>query len=36
VNVLPHRRHRVAWTTPDEPTVWLAIFYSAAGTMPVP
>lgn len=22
-----HRRHRVAWTTPDEPTVWLAIFY---------
>lgn len=22
-----HQRHRVAWTTPDEPTVWLAIFY---------
>lgn len=22
-----HRRHRVAWTTPDEPTVWLAIHY---------
>lgn len=21
-----HRRHRVAWTTPDEPTVWLAVF----------
>lgn len=23
-----HRRHRVEWTTPDEPTVWLAVFYS--------
>jgi cupin 2 domain-containing protein len=23
----PHRRHRVEWTTPDEPTVWLAIHY---------
>ncbi|WP_373653527.1 cupin domain-containing protein [Schlesneria sp. DSM 10557] len=22
-----HRRHRVDWTTPDEPTVWLAVFY---------
>ena len=22
-----HRRHRVAWTTPDEPTVWLAVHY---------
>ncbi len=22
-----HQRHRVAWTTPDEPTVWLAVFY---------
>lgn len=22
-----HRRHRVEWTTPDEPTVWLAVFY---------
>ena len=21
------RRHRVAWTSPDEPTVWLAIHY---------
>lgn len=25
----PHRRHRVAWTSPDEPTVWLAVFYPA-------
>ena len=22
-----HRKHRVAWTTPDEPTVWLAVFF---------
>ncbi len=24
-----HQRHRVHWTTPDQPTVWLAVFYSA-------
>ncbi len=28
VNIPAHRRHRVEWTTPDEPTVWLAIFYA--------
>lgn len=22
-----HRRHRVAWTDPDTPTVWLAVFF---------
>jgi cupin 2 domain-containing protein len=22
-----HRRHRVAWTDPEQPTVWLAIHY---------
>lgn len=22
-----HRKHRVAWTLPDVPTVWLAIFF---------
>ena len=22
-----HRRHRVAWTNPDEATVWLAVHY---------
>lgn len=27
VNIAAHCRHRVEWTTPDEPTVWLAIFY---------
>jgi cupin 2 domain-containing protein len=23
-------RHRVAWTAPDEDTVWLAVFYAAS------
>lgn len=23
-----HQRHRVAWTTPDEVTIWLAIFFA--------
>jgi cupin 2 domain-containing protein len=27
MNIPAHRRHRVEWTTPDEPTIWLAIFY---------
>lgn len=27
VTIPAHRKHRVEWTTPDEPTVWLAIFY---------
>lgn len=22
-----HQRHRVEWTLPEEPTVWLAVFY---------
>ncbi|MDB5392074.1 MAG: Cupin domain protein [Planctomycetaceae bacterium] len=29
VNIPAHRRHRVEWTTPNEPTVWLAVFYRA-------
>src|SRR5689334_19170032 len=28
INIPARRRHRVEWTTPDEPTVWLAVFYS--------
>lgn len=24
-----HCRHRVAWTTPDQPTIWIAIFPKA-------
>jgi cupin 2 domain-containing protein len=27
VTIPAHRRHRVEWTTPDEPTVLLAVFY---------
>ena len=27
VNIPAHVRHRVAWTDPDQKTVWLAIFY---------
>ena len=27
INIPAHSRHRVEWTTPDEPTVWLAVFY---------
>jgi len=27
VDIPAHTSHRVEWTTPDEPTVWLAIFY---------
>lgn len=29
LTIPPHCRHRVEWTTPDEPTVWLAVHYSA-------
>jgi cupin 2 domain-containing protein len=27
VTIPAHARHRVEWTTPDEPTVWLALHY---------
>jgi cupin 2 domain-containing protein len=27
VTIPARRRHRVEWTSPDEPTVWLAVFY---------
>ncbi|MGV3486105.1 MAG: cupin domain-containing protein [Planctomycetaceae bacterium] len=27
INIPAHRRHRVEWTTPDEPTLWLAVHY---------
>jgi len=28
VNIPAHQRHRVEWTDPNRPTVWLAIHYS--------
>ena len=27
VNIPAHQKHRVAWTSPDEPTIWLAVHY---------
>lgn len=27
LEIQPHCRHRVEWTTPDEETVWLAVYY---------
>jgi cupin 2 domain-containing protein len=27
VHIAAHRRHRVEWTDPAQPTVWLAVFY---------
>lgn len=27
LTITAQRRHRVEWTTPDEPTVWLAVYY---------
>lgn len=29
LDIAPHRRHRVEWTDPAAPTVWLAVFYPA-------
>jgi cupin 2 domain-containing protein len=29
VNIPAHERHRVEWTDPDQPTLWLAILYEA-------
>lgn len=27
INIPAHKKHWVEWTTPDEPTIWLAVFY---------
>ncbi len=27
LHIVAGEKHRVEWTTPDEPTVWLAVFY---------
>ncbi len=27
VLIQAHQKHRVEWTTPDEPTIWLAVFH---------
>jgi cupin 2 domain-containing protein len=28
INIPAHKKHRLEWTTSDEPTIWLAVFYS--------
>jgi cupin 2 domain-containing protein len=27
INIPAHQKHRVDWTTPDGPTIWLAVYY---------
>ena len=27
LNIPAHRRHRVDWTDPQKPTIWLAVYY---------
>jgi len=27
IDIPAHRRHRVEWTDPQQPTIWLAIYY---------
>jgi cupin 2 domain-containing protein len=34
VNIPAYRKHRVEWTTPDEPTIWLAVFYGKGCPQP--
>jgi cupin 2 domain-containing protein len=29
INLPAHTKHRVQWTTNDQPTIWLAIFYKS-------
>ena len=32
INIPAFKKHRVDWTTPDESTVWLAVFYGEVKT----
>lgn len=32
VNIPAHARHRVEWTDPNQPTVWLAVHYESGPT----
>ena len=34
VHIAARRRHRVAWTDPRQPTIWLAVFYKTAAKWP--
>ena len=28
LTIAPHQEHRIEWTTPDQPSVWLAVYFS--------
>lgn len=30
INIPAFKKHRIDWTTPDEPTVWLSVRYGEA------
>jgi cupin 2 domain-containing protein len=30
ISIPAHKRHRVEWTTPNEPTLWLAVHYESS------
>lgn len=32
IDIAPHRRHRVEWTHPEVPTIWLAVHYGQMQT----
>lgn len=34
ISIAAHERHRVAWTSPDEPTVWLAVHFDGGDGAP--
>jgi cupin 2 domain-containing protein len=36
LDIPAHRKHRVAWTTPDEHTIWLAVHYGGVARITVP
>ena len=33
INIPANTKHRVEWTTPDEPTIWLAVHYGEQGSL---
>ena len=36
LDIAPHRRHRVEWTSPDAPTVWLVVHYDPGSPLHTP
>jgi cupin 2 domain-containing protein len=33
ITIAPHEKHRVDWTTPEEQTIWLAIYFSPSSSI---